>query len=122
MEQRELVCPYCTTRFKRSQEKHTDVNIATSMLVDCFDDAMDAMVVLSADADMLPAIRVAKERFGKRVILIDLPRRRSDALAAISDVHLHVSRQALAQSQLPNPVVWTRKGKHREVWMPPTWI
>lgn len=121
MEQRELKCPHCERRFKRSQEKHTDVNIAAAILLDCFDDVMDTMVVMSADADMLPAIRIAKERFGKRLILIDPPRRHSDALAAVSDQHLHVSRQALTKSLLPNPVVWTRKSKQHEVWMPPTW-
>ena len=88
MEQRELICPHCFQRFKRSQEKHTDVNIAAAMLTDAFNDRMDSVVLLSGDADLVPAIRIVRGDFAKRILVVDPPRRHSAALASLAGAHL----------------------------------
>ena len=60
------------------EEKMTDVNIATSMLVDAFQDHFDTAFLISADSDLLPPIRVITQLFPqKRIIILFPPGRES---------------------------------------------
>jgi hypothetical protein len=47
----------------KTEEKGSDVNLATRMLCDAFDDDFDVAVVISNDSDLLPPIRVIRQRF-----------------------------------------------------------
>ena len=59
-----------TVQVMKSEEKGSDVNIATYLLVDAFDDAYDAAVVVSNDSDLAEPIRLVKEKFKKRIIVL----------------------------------------------------
>lgn len=121
-EQREVQCRVCSQWYKRPQEKRTDVNIATHLIVGAFDDQYDTAYLVSADADLVPAVAFIKERFGKRFVLIDPPRRHSDELAAIVDHHWHFTESHLRQSQLPDPVEYlNRRRKVRRIYRPGDW-
>jgi hypothetical protein len=53
-----------TVEVWKTEEKGSDVNIATRMLCDAFDGDFDVAVIISNDSDLLPPIRVIRERFG----------------------------------------------------------
>ncbi len=50
-------------RVVRSEEKGSDVNLATHLLLDAFDDEFDAAIVVSNDSDLAEPIRVVQSRF-----------------------------------------------------------
>jgi uncharacterized LabA/DUF88 family protein len=120
-ELRSIKCSVCSKWYKHPEERQTDVNIATHLVSDAYEDAYDTAYLVSADADLVPAVQFVRERRGKTVVLIDPPRRHSDALAAQSDRHWHFAESHLRQSQLPNPVEYEKKAKVRRIYRPPSW-
>ncbi len=55
----------------KTEEKGSDVNIATHLLLDGFRNAYELAVVVSNDSDLLLPIRVVTEQFGKPVGLLN---------------------------------------------------
>jgi uncharacterized LabA/DUF88 family protein len=45
-------------RVTKTEEKGSDVNIATHLLMDAFDDAYELAVIISNDSDLLEPIKV----------------------------------------------------------------
>ena len=56
-----------TVEVLKTEEKGSDVNLATHLLVDAFDGDFDVAVVISNDSDLVEPITVVRERFGLRV-------------------------------------------------------
>ena len=54
----------------RSEEKGSDVNLATYLLIDAFDKDFEAAVVISNDSDLAEPIRLVRARFNKRIIVL----------------------------------------------------
>ncbi|MGH7883615.1 MAG: NYN domain-containing protein [Candidatus Dormibacteraceae bacterium] len=52
-----------TAKVWKTEEKGSDVNLATRMLCDAFDGDFDVAVVISNDSDLIPPIRVIRQRF-----------------------------------------------------------
>lgn len=52
-------------RVIKTEEKGSDVNLATHLLIDGFDDAYELAVVVSNDSDLLEPIKVVTQRLGK---------------------------------------------------------
>ena len=61
-------------RFKEKKEKQTDVNIAVQILMDAFDNSFARCFLMSADSDLVSAVRtVQMPRLGKEAGLITPP-------------------------------------------------
>lgn len=89
---------------QKSEEKRTDVDLATHLLVDCFDDAFDEAVVISNDSDLVLPIEIVRDRFNKRIGVINPhpPSKMSGHLIKASSFHLRtINKSALAACQLP---------------------
>ncbi|MBL7127702.1 MAG: NYN domain-containing protein [Ignavibacteria bacterium] len=63
-----LDCPHCSQRLKRSNEKGIDTTIATELLKLSFDNIFDIAILVSGDADFVPAVEYIQGK-GKQVIL-----------------------------------------------------
>lgn len=118
---RTRTCPACRESWKVPQEKHTDINVASAMLCDAFDGLGDEAYLLSADSDLVPVVQLLMERWGREVTLITPPRRKSDELEACVARSLHIRKSRFASCQLPDPVVYTHRGKDREISRPVDW-
>jgi hypothetical protein len=59
-----------TVQVMKSEEKGSDVNIATYLLVDAFDDDYEAAVVISNDSDLAEPIRLVRQKFKKKVLVL----------------------------------------------------
>ena len=109
-----------TVQILRTEEKRSDVNLATLLLVDCLDDVFDEAVVISNDSDLLLPIEYATSRFGKTVGVIS-PQQRSriswELMQAASWSFKEINRSVLAASQFPN-VVASPRGS---ITKPSTW-
>lgn len=54
-------CPKCGEPYLKHEEKETDVNIALAIASIAAKDEADKLLIFSADTDLLPAIRMAKD-------------------------------------------------------------
>ena len=105
-----------TAEVLRTEEKGSDVNLATYLLLDAFKARCDTAVVISNDSDLAQAIDVAQSQLGIKVGIINPhPRnRRSRELLGLNCLfYKQVPRQLLAKTQLP-PVVHDSKGPIRK--------
>lgn len=100
-----------TVRILKTEEKRTDVNLATILIMDCVDDVFDEAVVISNDSDLMLSIEYAVKRFGRAVGVIN-PHRRSkvsgELMQAASWTYREINRSVLADSQFPNVVATPR--------------
>ena len=108
-----------TVEVVRTEEKGSDVNLATALLVDGFTHDFAAAVVVSNDSDLLAPINVVRQRLGYPVgILNPHPRRqRSRALVQAATFTRQVSRRALQASQFPH----TLTDAHGTITKPQGW-
>lgn len=106
-----------TVEVVKTEEKGSDVNLATYLLLDAFQRDCDVAVVISNDSDLKLPIEVAQRVLGIRVGVVNPhpPQRRSRALQPTFFKQLRTS--ALAACQFP-PVLADAKGEIRK---PPRW-
>jgi uncharacterized LabA/DUF88 family protein len=85
----------------RTEEKGSDVNLATWLLTDGFDGDYDMAVVVSNDSDLTEPIRVARQRFG--VVGVVCPHAvPSRTLKSAASWQVKLFRSPLRQSQFPS--------------------
>ncbi len=101
-------CPPGHQRYVRvikTEEKGSDVNIATHLLHDGYQGAFDAAVVISNDSDLVEAIKIVKNELNKVVIVLnpfkDTP---SQDLNRIATFVKPIRKGVLAASQFPDPM------------------
>ena len=87
-----------------SEEKGSDVNLATRLLVDGFKEEYEQAVVVSNDADFAGAMRYVREDLGLRVTLVN-PDPRNASPRELAEAATYVKRlwkSHLRRSQLPD--------------------
>jgi uncharacterized LabA/DUF88 family protein len=50
-------CKVCGAKYKRHEEKETDVHFSLTLLEDAVDNIFDRAIIISADSDHVPAVR-----------------------------------------------------------------
>ena len=102
----EIKCWKCGHTYTTHHEKMTDVNIATELLTDAFQDSFDVALIVSADGDLVGPVKRVRQLFPKkRMIVVFPPKRHSIALKNVSDARLHLGHAVLAKSLFPDKVV-----------------
>jgi len=87
------------------EEKMTDVQIATELLADAYQDRFDTALLISADSDLVPPVRAIRKLFpNKRVLAAFPPKRFSQNLKQVAHVQFTIGRANLAKSQFPDSV------------------
>lgn len=104
----------------KTEEKGTDVNIASWLLHDCFSGSFDYAVVISNDSDLATPIKMVAQNYQKQVKVInpDKPEYASRKLARVATsnfitIHPWVYRQSQFPPELTDEVGVFRK--------PPFW-
>jgi hypothetical protein len=88
----------------KSEEKGSDVNIATYLLLDAFDKDFEAAVIVSNDSDLEEPIRIVRKKFLLPVVILHpcrSPRRPSVTLQKVASKSIRIQDAWLAESQLP---------------------
>ncbi len=109
-----------TVRILKTEEKRSDVNLATLLLVDCVDDDLEEAVVISNDSDLMLPIEYATNRFNKTVGVISPHRRNKfsrELMQVASWSFKEINHSVLAASQLPDVVNHPRGS----ITKPSTW-
>lgn len=95
-----------------TEEKGTDVNLATHLVYDACNDAFDVAAVVSNDSDLVTPIVFAREKCGKVVGVINPQQNPARALLKVASFYKTIRPGVLSASQLPQVV--ERAGRRLE--------
>ena len=93
-----------SVRIMKTEEKRSDVNIATLLLVDCFDNDFEEAVVISNDSDLTLPIEFVVTRFQKSVGVINPhhhAKNSRELTKAASWSYRRINRSVLSKSLFP---------------------
>ena len=103
-------CRQCGNMWPVYHEKMTDVNIATQIIIDAFQDKYDMAMLISGDSDLVPPIKAVHEWFPKKRVFVAFPpKRHNSSVALVAKGSLTIGRKKLSYSQF-NPEVNKRDG------------
>jgi uncharacterized LabA/DUF88 family protein len=113
-------CNICGSEFLVEREKMTDVNIATQMTIDFYENVFDLAILISGDTDLLPPIRLINDsNTKKRVFVAFPPNRINEEVRKFSKGDWTIGRKNLADSQFPDTVTSLDGERFQK---PVTWI
>lgn len=69
-------CKNCGDTWIGHEEKESDVNLALQMLNEAWIGSFDKAIVMTADTDIVPAIKMIRERFPEKNIVSAIPEKR----------------------------------------------
>lgn len=102
----------------KTEEKGSDVNLATHLLNDAHLGAYDTAVVVSNDSDLLEPIRIVRGSLRKKIVILNpFPNRASTALRKHSDIVIPIRAHAVRDSQFPD----TLEDQHGTITRPEAW-
>jgi len=97
----------------KTEEKGSDVNLATELLADAYEDRFNVAVLVTNDSDLLEPVRLVRGRLGKVVGILNPQKHPSHSLRASTTFFKQIRRPALEASQFPDllkdAVGWFRK-------------
>ena len=88
----------------KSEEKGSDVNLATFLLIDAYAHEFQEAVVLSNDADLVEPIRHVSKDLGIPVRVMNARARPSKRMVRAGDGFIPLTQADFAACQLPDPV------------------
>ena len=91
-----------TVEILNTEEKGSDVNLASYLLLDGFENRYDLAVVISNNSDLVTPIRMARTKLGKQVGVIDPSRNRSFELNKAATWYRRLRQGPLKASQFPD--------------------
>ena len=98
-------CNTCGATWNISEEKMTDVNIATQLLVDAYEDKFDTAILVSGDSDFSTPVQEILSRFpNKKIIIAFPPRRSSEQLKKIASGFFVIGESKLRKNLLPRQI------------------
>jgi uncharacterized LabA/DUF88 family protein len=102
----------------KTEEKGSDVNLATHLLHDAYLNSYAVAIVISNDSDLVEAIKIVRFELHKQVIVLN-PHQNSPSyeLNRIATFVKPIRKGVLAASQFPT----TMQDEHGQFSKPPTW-
>ncbi len=102
---KETECHLCHRFYVTHEEKRTDVNIALKILRDAIEDRYDRALIISADSDLLPAIKAVQNCVPGKDIGVMFPIGRGGyELRNNADFRRKMTEKLLKTSQFPDKV------------------
>ncbi|UOR02047.1 NYN domain-containing protein [Leucobacter allii] len=99
-------CRNCEASWTTYEEKQTDVNIAVHLVADVAARRADTYMLLTADTDVIPAVRMAASLDPQATILAQFPpRRESSALKRMMRSSRQITLATIRAAQIPDVAV-----------------
>lgn len=99
-------CKRCGHIWRTANEKMTDVNIATAMIVDAYKNEYDMAMLISGDSDLTPPIKAVHNLFtDKRVFIAFPPKRHNSSMALVAKGTMMIGRKKLVDAQFDDEVI-----------------
>ena len=94
-----------------TEEKGSDVNLATYLVHDAWRGLFDVAVVLSQDTDLNEPVRIVRDEIGKSVGVFILDGKAPGKLSTFGSFTRQITDSRLAAAQFPETVAFGGKGK-----------
>lgn len=101
----------------KTEEKGSDVNLATHLVADAFRQRFEAAVLITNDSDLTEPVRIVKQELGLVVGILNPHRHPSRQLLEHASFMKPIRQGVLASSQLPNPL----RDAAGEIHKPSSW-
>ena len=101
------------------EEKRTDVNIASAMLLDAFNNMADVFVLVSGDTDFIAPVSIIRKDF-KKIVVVFNPHVAKSWLHDYASYYRDIPRDLPARCQLPETIPYGKR-KDRFIHRPPAW-
>jgi uncharacterized LabA/DUF88 family protein len=102
---KEIECNNCGHAWQVSNEKMTDVNIATHLIIDAFTDKYDTAILISGDSDLVPPIKAVHQHFNNKVVSVFFPpARHNNTVAIAAKGSMIFGRKKLSSNQFADEV------------------
>lgn len=101
------------------EEKGSDVNLSSHLLLDAFQNNFDVAAVLSNDSDLVEPIRIVTKILGKPVGLLSPVANPTINLRRVASFIRRISVADLVASQFPDPVI---RPDGSTIAKPATWV
>ena len=107
-----------TVEVIKTEEKGSDVNLASYFLTDAFRADAEAFVLVGNDSDLMEPLRIVRHEFGKVVGLLNPQPKQSRALLRCKPTFVKQIRHGVASaSQFPDVL----SDQHGSIIRPKTW-
>ena len=98
-------CRNCHKQYQTFEEKETDVNMGLYLLNSAYQNQFDKFLLLTADSDLMPAIKAVKKHFPRKKSHVILPlNAKSENLKTNSDKTSKIKMLQLNRSLFPDTV------------------
>ncbi|HRK00938.1 MAG TPA: NYN domain-containing protein [Ignavibacteria bacterium] len=105
-QQNKVECYNCHYIFSDQNEKMTDVNIATEILCDAFNDLYDIAILISGDSDLIPPIKAVQNQFpDKRIVVAFPPERFNKSVKEVAKGSFIIGKSKLQNSLFPDELM-----------------
>jgi uncharacterized LabA/DUF88 family protein len=101
-----FVCPFCQHANVQPEEKKSDVNIATQMLQDAYENRFDIAYLVSGDSDFVPPIKAICSMHPPKIVAVAFPPRqgRSKELQEAASFSFCIPPRDIKKSLLPDVI------------------
>ena len=106
-----------TVQVIKTEEKGSDVNLATQLLNDAHLGRFEVAIVISGDSDLLGPVKIVMTELGKTVGVLNPQQRTCRVLSQQATFYRHIRQGVLAACQFPSPMTDAAGIFHK----PPTW-
>ncbi|MGE0227806.1 MAG: NYN domain-containing protein [Dehalococcoidia bacterium] len=89
----------------KAEEKGSDVNLATYLLIDAYEERFEEAAVITNDSDLTEPIRHVSRQLGRPVWLMNNRGRPARELQRAASKYLRLTHDDFAACQLPDPVI-----------------
>jgi len=101
----------------KTEEKGSDVNLATHLLRDAYNKAFEVAVLITNDSDLLEPVRIVRHELGLPIGILNPHQHHSQKLKGEATFMKRIRQSDLAACQFPNPMRDAKGQFHK----PPIW-
>ncbi|MFA5403662.1 MAG: NYN domain-containing protein, partial [Ignavibacteria bacterium] len=117
--EKNVFCHKCKSNIIKHEEKETDVAISIKMFEILYKNECDAVVIMTGDTDITPAIKTSKVLFPEKKIISCFPfKRNNKELESITDFSFNINKDLYLKFQLPDPYI---KKDGTPIYKPSKW-
>jgi hypothetical protein len=121
----DICCAHCGKPHVKPNEKKTDVNIATFMLIDAFENRCDTQILVSGDGDYGKLLSEIRRVFPEKELIVAFPpRRKNNQLEGKTTCtsSFVIRQRSFSDSQFDENITFiSEEGIHVTLTRPPTW-
>ena len=106
-----------TARVLKTEEKGSDVNLASHLVSDAYEEAFGAAVLITNDSDLAYPVELVRQRLSKVVGILNPHPRPARALHHVASFYKQIREGALRNAQLPDRI----RDAHGVIHRPRSW-